>query len=64
MHREERKCFLNVLTDCYEEFIQLMCGGTNWNCMYFYSKYCFSSSDNSFYMMFCFGVNSRFINLS
>ena len=64
MHMVAIKWFLNVITAIYAAFIQCMCGGTSWNCMYESSKYCLRFSDTSLSMMWNFGINPRFLHLS
>ena len=64
MHRAAIKGFLNVLTVLSAEFLRWMCGVTSWNCMSESSEYCLRFSDTSLRMMWSFGVNPCFLNLS
>ena len=64
VHRAAINWFLKFITALSAAFIRCMCGGTSWNCISESSTYFLRSSDTSLSMMWNFGVNPRFLNLS
>ena len=64
MHRAAINRFSEVLTALSAAFLRCMCGGTSWKFISEYSKYFPRYSETSLSMMWRFGVNHCFLDLS